>query len=550
MSENATTSITPYEQLKQDSRSLRGTLAEERLSAEPSFSKDGQSLIKFHGLYQQKERGPEAKGRPPVLMVRGRIAGGRLDADQYLAWDRLADAYGDGTLRITTRQDLELHGVLKGDLRAALAGLARALQSTKGACGDVVRAVTQAPNPWGRTDLAQLDAVVDQLAARFRIGSRAYEEIWLDGEPVAGEAEPVYGDSYLPRKFKIAVTAAGENLVDLFSNDLAFAATFDVVGTLDGFLVFAGGGMGMTHGDSSTFPRLADFLGWVAPADLLPVAEAVVAVHRDFGDRADRRHARLKYLLHRRGLDWFQVEVERRWGGRFRAASVPAWNSRPLTGWMDRVDGTRALGLGLACGRIQGPAKAALREVVARFRPRILLSPDQDLILVGLPAAADAEIESLLRGGGIDLAPSPLSARALACVALPLCGLALTEAERALPATLDLLRDALQRQGIAERSLLFRMTGCGNGCARPYTAELALVGRTARAFAVYVGGSPEGNRLAFELIPMQPPALLPELLDGLFGAWRGEGLPEEGFGDFTARLGAPALLHRLEVRHA
>jgi len=539
--------LTPMESLKAASRHLRGTLAEELASPEPSFSKDGQALVKFHGFYQQKERG--ATDKPPVLMLRGRIPGGRLSAAQYLAWDGLADQYGDGTLRLTARQSIELHGVLKGDLKATLQGIHEAAQTTKGACGDVVRTVTQAPNPWLRPDLAQLDAVVDRLAAHFQATSNAYAEIWLDGERVDPEREQerLFGATYLPRKFKISATVAGENLVDLYTNDLGFAATFGAEGLLDGFFVVAGGGLGMTHGDATTFPRLADELGWIPAAALLPVAEAVVGVHRDEGSREDRKRARLKYVIARKGLPWFKAEVEARASLAFEPRPLPPWRTSPVLGWLDRTDGTLALGLAVPSGRIAGSLKAALREVVATFRPSSQVSPEQDLLLLGLSRAARPAVEALFRKHGHPLeAVDPLAARAMACVALPLCGLALTEAERAMPDYLGEVRSALARQGLAGRTLIFRVTGCANGCARPYTAELALAGQTSKSYALYVGGDPEGTRLAFPVRHKLSVEALPAALDALFGAWAREGRPDEPFGDFAARAGAEALSHLLE----
>ena len=533
----------PIEVLKATSNHLRGSLAEELANPDPSFSKDGQVLVKFHGFYQQKDR--FEKEKLPVLMLRGRIPGGRLSAGQYLAWDGLADRFGDGTLRLTSRQSIELHGVLKGDVKAALQGLHAALQTTKGACGDVVRTVTQAPNPWLRPDLAQLDTVVDRLAAHFQATSNAYAEIWLDGARVdpGKEQERLFGATYLPRKFKISVTVAGENLVDLYTNDMGFAATFSADGLLDGFFVVAGGGMGMTHGDNTTFPRVADLLGWIPREALLPVAEAVVGLHRDEGSREDRKRARLKYVIARRGLPWFKAQVEARTGITFEACALPPWHTTPVLGWLDRTDGTLALGLSIRAGRI----KTALQEVVTTFQPGVQLSPDQDLILLGLQPGDRRLVEAIFALHGQPLeATDPLASRAMACVALPLCGLALTDAERLLPDFLAELRGALARQGLQGRSLVFRMTGCANGCARPYTAELALVGQSAKSYALFVGGDPEGTRLAFPVVHKLAVEEFPSALDRLFAAWAAKGHPTETFGDFAARVGPEVLKQVLE----
>ncbi|MDR3669818.1 MAG: NADPH-dependent assimilatory sulfite reductase hemoprotein subunit [Holophaga sp.] len=535
------------ETLKRASRQLRGTLAEETAAAEPGYGKDSEQLLKAHGLYQQKDRDRRGENPPPTLMLRGRTPGGRLEPDQYLAWDRLADQFGDGTLRITTRQSIELHGVRKHDVKRTLQDLQQALLTTKGACGDLVRNVTLAPNPWQRPDLSQLEPVADLLSSHFLPRSRAYAEIWLDGEKVPGpEVEPIYGATYLPRKFKIALTAAGENLVDLYTNDLAFAATF-ADGRLEGCFVFAGGGMGMTHNDPTTFPRLADLLGWIPASGVLAVAEALVTILRDHGNREDRRHARLKYLAAARGIPWLKAELERRSGVPFSDRELPPWNTPGVLGWLPRADGTWAHGVHTLSGRIAGPLKQALASVVAAHRLPVQLSPDQDLILLGIPDGQRAAVASALHLGGA-LEADPLARRALACVALPLCGLAITEAERALPDLLAPLRAALLRHGLLERAPVFRVTGCANGCARPYSAELALVGQAVGKYAVWAGGSPQGDRLAFELRQKVSVDDLPVLFDRLVAAWAAEGEPGEPFGAFARRLGPEALEQRLTVR--
>ncbi len=541
----------PLETLKRQSRHLRGTLAEEAAGPEAGFSKDSEHLLKPHGLYQQKDR-DHRKEAPPVLMLRGRIPGGRLEPAQYLAWDALADRYGDGSLRVTSRQTIELHGVLKGDLKPTLQGLRQAVLTTQGACGDVVRNVTLAPNPWQRADLRQLEPLVDLLSSHFLARSRAYTEIWLDGKPEpepepdgpVDPVEPLYGATYLPRKFKISLTVAGENLVDLYTNDLGFAATF-TDGLLEGFFVFAGGGMGMTHNDPTTFPRLADLLGWIPAGDLLAVAEAAVLIHRDESNREDRRHARLKYVVAARGAAWLKQEVERRAGVSFQDRPLPPWNTSGVLGWLPRADGTWAYGVSVPSGRIAGSLKLALKAVVAEHQLAVQLSPDQDLILLGIAGDQRAAVDSALGRGGAQEA-DPLARRAMACVALPLCGLAITEAERAMPDFLGLLRAALVRHGRLERAPVFRVTGCANGCTRPYSAELALVGQTVGKYAVYAGGSSQGDRLAFELRQKVAVDGLGDLFERLVSAWTAAGQGDEPFGDFARRLGPEALSRFLE----
>lgn len=540
----------PVEALKRSSQHLRGTLSEELDGSAEGFSPDAQTLLKFHGLYQQKNRDktPETP-KHPVLMVRGRIPGGRLEAAQYLAWDRIADTFGDGSLRITTRQSLELHGIVKGDARATLQALHAALQTTQGACGDVVRNVTQAPNPWGRADLAHLDGLAQQLSDHFRAHSNSYAEVWLDGAKVddATEQEPLLGHTYLPRKFKMAVTLAGENAVDVYTNDLAFAATLKD-GAIDGYFVLAGGGMGMTHNDPTTFPRLADLLGWVPADAALKVAEAVVGIHRDHGNRGDRKRARLKYVIEQRGLAWFRTEVETRAGLVFIDRDLPRWQTRSTLGWLARTDGTWALGLHTLSGRVAGPLKITLRELVYRHQLAVQFTPDQDAILIGIPETAKAEVDARFKHQGLDIhSPAPLFDRALACVALPYCGLAITEAERALPELLELIQSRLEDHGLADRAPVFRVAGCANGCSRPYAAEFALVGQTPGKYALYLGGNAEGTRLAREVLQKVSIEALGPLLDQLFTLWKTEGHRDERLGDFAFRLGLDSLREQLAV---
>jgi len=438
--------------------------------------------------------------------------------------------------------------VLKGDAKATLQELHRALLTTKGACGDVVRTVMEAPNPWGRADLAQLGPVAQRLSDHFQARSNAYAEVWLDGEKVQGpESEPLYGETYLPRKFKIAVTLAGNNSVDACTQDLAFAGTLDAAGGIDGWFVLAGGGMGMTHGDASTFPRLADLLGWIPADALISVAEAVVTTQRDHGNRLNRRRARLKYLVHDRGLAWFRAEVEARAGLAFEDRDLPPWKTPSTLGWTARADGSWALGFHTLSGRIAGPLKRALAELVAGHGLDVQLTPDQDLILLGIHRQARASIEAFLDAEGVAWrSPSRLHDRALACVALPLCGVAITEAERVAPDLTALVQRLLETHGLADRAPLFRLTGCANGCARPYAAELALVGQAVDRYAVFAGGDAEGTRLAFPVAERVATADLEALLDRLFSAWKAEGGVREAFGDFAARLGAAALAGRLQ----
>jgi len=397
--------LPPAEALKVRSNYLRGDLKETLGPQEIGrLSTDNDNLMKFHGMYQQRSRDKDASDRTHTLMVRGRIPGGRLTAEQWLVWDHLATEFGTGGLRITTRQGLQLHGVLIHQAKTVAKNLHQVLQSSSGACGDVVRNVTQAINPWGYWKLSQLDGVVDRLADRFRVKSTAYADIFLDGEPVKPdgiEEEPIYGSAYLPRKFKIAVTVAGNNSVDIYTNDLGFAASFDEKNQLAGYFIFAGGGMGMSHNRPETFPRLADYLGWVEERALIPIAEAAVGIQKDFGDRSDRKHARLKYTIEDRGVAWFREELQTRAGFRLVSKALPRWETPNYLGWNGRADGTLTLGFHVPSGRIKDDLgtrllRTALRTIVREFRPGIQLTPDQDLILMGFKAADRKRVDEIL----------------------------------------------------------------------------------------------------------------------------------------------------------
>ena len=551
------TTFTKAETLKVESRGLRGSLAEEFALPAGKLSGAAETLVKFHGMYQQKDRDrrrPEERHlgpKPFTLMVRGRIPGGRLSAAQWLAWDSVATEYSTEGLRITTRQSLQLHGVLKGNVKPALQAIAAALSTTTGACGDVVRNVMQPPNPRGAARLASLDSVSELLSQHFEVRTRAYAEIFLDGavqtEPPV-EEEPIYGRGYLPRKFKIAVTEAGNNSVDLFTQDLAFAATFDEGGaTITGFHVYAGGGMGRTNGDEATFPRLADALGWIPAPALLRVAEAVVTTQRDFGDRLERSQARLKYTIERHGVAWFRAAVESRASVLFTDRLEPEWQTPTHLGWMHRHDGTLALGAHVLSGRLRDSSESALKsaiaELVARYDLEVQLTPEQDIILLGIPAAARGEVERHLALRRVNLSsPTRLYDRALTCVALPMCSKALAEAERIGPELFGAIAAILEAKGLGDRAPTVRVTGCPNGCARPYAAELGLVGQLPGHYALYVGGHVEETRLAFHLADKVPLAKVPGVVERLFILWGHGGDNRERFGDFVQRVPRALLL--------
>lgn len=541
------------ELLKINSGGLRGNLREELASDSPRFGPIAETLIKFHGMYQQKDRdrrrpdAPEQGPKPFTLMVRGRIPGGLMTPAQWQGWDEVASRYAVSGLRLTTRQSLQIHGVLKSNIKATIQEINKALITTTGACGDVVRNVTLAVNPTGNPRLSQLEDLALLLSKHFEVDSNAYFEIFLDGEAIVEEREdPIYGRHYLPRKFKIGVTAAGDNSIDLYTQDLSFAATYDARERIDGYFVFVGGGMGMSHSDANTHPRLADLLGWTPREHVLKVAEAVVATQKDHGNRQDRTFARLKYLLDLKGAAWFRNEVEQRAEIKLQDRPLPAFKTPNYLGWSRHQDGTLTLGLHLLSGRVndQGkrPIKSAIRTLLQSHGTRLQLTPDQDLLIFGIKPEEKNKVESILDAHGLSaITKDKLYDRALTCVALPTCSKALAEAERVGEQVFADLNAALLRYGKANIAPVVRITGCPNGCARPYTAELALVGQMPQTYAIYAGGSSEGSRLAVKVKDKVKFADLPTVFDKLAAAWQQLGLVEEHFGDFAHRLGPKAL---------
>ncbi|MEI7014289.1 NADPH-dependent assimilatory sulfite reductase hemoprotein subunit [Leptospira licerasiae] len=542
--------LSEVEHIKTASKGLRGKIGTAIETGAEGFEEDDKQLIKFHGMYQQKDRdrrkdeAGEFIENPTSFMIRGRIPGGRLTSEQYMVWDDLADKFGGGALRLTTRQSIQMHTILLKDLRPIMQAVHKVNLSTMGACGDVVRNVTQALNPWGNKELTQLDPIAQLLSDHFKYKSNAYAELWLGESQLNKEDEPdpIYGTTYLPRKFKIAVTLAGNNSVDIYTNDMGFAATLDENGKIDGYFAFAGGGLGMTHNKAETYPRAADLLGWIPEKDLIPVAEGIVTSHRDFGDRTNRKHARLKYVLAEKGVEWFRSEVERRSGAKFDIArKLPKWETPNYLGWTERADGTLALGFHTLSGRIKDfpekPLKTALKDIISTFKLNVQVTADQDLVLMGIKKEDKEKLESKLKEYNISPAsPKPLYDRALACPALPTCGLALTESERTFPQLLESIQKVIDKLDLNDRAPIVRMTGCPNGCARPYSAEVGIVGQQAGGkYSLFFGGNPEGTKVGDYVAKKVPFAEIPVQLEKAFGVWKKEGNPNERFGDFAAR---------------
>ena len=549
------------EDLKAASDYLRGTIGEELADEGPVFSQESSQLLKFHGIYQQDDRDVRADRTRQRLdvdhmcMVRVSIPGGVLAAEQYLVMDKLCDAVGNGTLRVTTRQGIQYHFVPKGDLRSLLAAVNGHLLTTLGACGDVVRNVTCCPAPFTDRSRAQVAAYAQEAARRFRPRTHAYYELWLDGErAVTAEApdeEPLYGTAYLPRKFKIGFAAPGENCIDVYTNDIGVVPVLDGE-SLRGFTVLVGGGMGQSHTNPETFPRLADPLATVAPEELLDVLDAIVRVQRDHGDRTDREHARLKYLIHDWGIERFQAEVARRLGRSLLAPDPVVFDGADdHLGWHPQGAGRWFLGVKIENGRIADRdrvrARSGLRAVIERFSPRVHLTPREDVLLTDLADRDRPAVEALLRDHGVVPADQwvTIKRNSFACPALPTCGLALTDAERALPGVLEGLQAELVALDLGGLDAHVRMTGCPNGCARPYTAEIGFVGRGKKSYDIYLGGEPVGIRLNQVFAENVPRDELINVLRPVLAHYCDQRRSGERFGDFCHRLGVDRLRAQL-----
>jgi sulfite reductase (ferredoxin) len=553
--------------IKEASRQLRGTLAEELRDPNSPLSDESEILIKNHGTYQQDDRdlrhekNPDGtpKGKHYMFMVRSRIPGGRLTADQVLAELDLCDRFGNGTLRITTRQGFQLHGVLKANLRQTIKTINDIQLTTLAACGDVNRNVMSCPAPFKNTPVREeMQTLAYRTAELFRPRTTAYHDIWLrddsgadvklDDTPFTPVEEPIYGTHYLPRKFKIAFALPDDNCVDVYTQDLGFLAAVER-GRIVGYNVLVGGGMGVTPSAKKTFPQLAKPMAFVTPDQVLDVAAAVVKVQRDNGNRSDRKLARLKYVIAHWGVPKFKAEVEKYYGR-------PLLDPRPIevtgvddhVGWHEQGDGKWFLGINIENGRIKDEGdlriKSGLRAISKEFKLPVRLTPLQGLILCDIPAAAREEIDRLLCEYGIkhEHELTPLRRYSIACPAWPTCGLAVTESERALPGILDQMEAELARLGLQSELVSVHMTGCPNGCARPYTPDIGLVGKAAgEKYSVFLGGNVQGTRLAFLFKDMVPKDNIVPSLAPLFAMFKSNRQRGESFGDFCHRLGKDAL---------
>jgi sulfite reductase (NADPH) hemoprotein beta-component len=473
------------------------------------FNEDDQQFLKFHGIYQQDDRDLRKTGKKYIMMIRGRIPGGVMTSEQWQVFDDLADHHGNQTLRVTTRQSIQFHGVVKSGLRQLVKAINDSLLSTLAACGDVNRNVLAPPTPAYTKAREQVFQDCEKVALALAPKTPAYHSIWIEGVQLKLDDEanqkfvdPLYGKTYLPRKFKTAFVIPPLNDVDVLVNDLGFIAIVEG-DELIGYNLAIGGGLGRSHGNEQTYPRLADVVGFFRPENLIEVAEAVLTIHRDFGDRTNRKHARLKYVIEERGAAWAKEEIEKRAGITLEPPKPYRFDKQSdLLGWRRQVDGNWFLGLFIENGRIKDTdtwkAKTALRKVADQFAIEFRLTAGQNVVLANVKAADKDAIDAILQAHGVrtgEVQASPLHSAAMACPSLPTCGLGLAESERYLPGLLDRIEKLCTEVGLGGEEIIIRMTGCPNGCARPYMAEIGFVGKGPGRYQVYFGSNEGGTRL-------------------------------------------------------
>jgi sulfite reductase (ferredoxin) len=566
--------VSKVEHLKTDSNYLREPVASELLLDTNYFTEDAIQILKFHGSYQQDNRDNRVKGQEKdySMMLRTRNPGGYIPPQLYLALDRMASEYGNETIRATTRQGFQLHGILKQNLKSAIATIVRNMGSTLGACGDLNRNVMAPPAPF-KNDPAYRHALkyADNVADLLTPQTGAYYEIWLDGEKViSGEPapavkaamrenkngtvftegeEPIYGTQYMPRKFKCAVTVPGDNSIDIFSQDLGLVVITNAKGELLGFNVYAGGGLGRTHNKTETFARAADPIGYVTKANLYDLIKAIVATQRDYSDRNNRRHARLKYLIHDWGVAKFKSQVEEYFGKKIQPLRpTPDFKYLDFLGWHEQGDGKLFLGISIVNGRIKDEGKfklrTALREIIGKYNLPMRVTPHQNVLIYDIKPEDRDAIAKILTSSGVEPDPDKIDSLvrlSMACPALPTCGLAVTESERILPDVNERIRKLLDKLGLKKEQFVIRMTGCPNGCARPYLAELGFVGSFPESYQVWLGGCPAQTRLARAYTDKMHIDDLETFLTPIFTFFKQDRKKGESFGDFCDRVGFDAI---------
>jgi sulfite reductase (ferredoxin) len=549
--------------LKEQSNYLLGDLKEQLANDSDHVSEDGYNLLKFSGMYQQDDRDQRKIRRVQGLdkaysfMVRSKLPGGIVSSKQYLVHDELATRLGNNTLRFTTRQGIQLHGILKGDIKTLLQELNEALVTTLAACGDVVRNVMACPAPEYDREHALIQQVAQQIEAHFLPRAESYYDLWLEGEKQETETavytnsvddvEPIYGKTYLPRKFKIGIAFPHDNCVDVFTQDIGIVPVLKG-DSLQGFNIVVGGGMGMSHTMRDTFPRLADKLGFVQAEDLIKALEVIVSIQRDYGNRENRKRARMKYLIHDWGLEKFRDEFNQRFGQEIKGwVDVGEFKLLDHLGWHPQGNGLYYYGIPIENGRIHDTAdvqlKAGLRVIAETFDAEFRITGQHNILVCNLKESDLEALLEILKVHHIKTKDEISKARryAMACPAMPTCGLALAESERYLPSFIDQLERELKTLGLDHEDISIRMTGCPNGCARPFTAELAFVGKSLAAYNVYIGGSFEGLHLTELYQELVKEKDLIHTVMPLFKLWKDQREAREAFGDFCRRVGVEAL---------
>jgi len=541
--------------IKKASRGLRGTLVESLHDPLTGAIRESDTqLIKFHGSYMQDDRDLRAEREHQKLepaysfMIRTRTPGGVVTPQQWLALTQISRTYANQTLRLTTRQAFQFHGVIKKDLKKTMQAMNATLIDSIAACGDVNRNVMGSVNPVESKLHQDVYDWAVKISEHLKPKTRAYHEIWLDGEKLVGppEEEPILGPNYLPRKFKTGIVVPPHNDVDVFSQDLGFIAILDSEGLeegkLLGFNLVVGGGLGATHGEPQTFPRIGDLIGFLTPDQTLKVSETVVMIQRDFGDRTDRKHARLKYTIADRGVEWFKGELFKRLGYELPPARPYKFTTQgDRFGWLRGHDGRWHLTLRIEAGRIADRPGAlhltGLEKIAAIHQGDFRLTANQNLIIANVPADQCMKIDQLVadHGLGKTLFMTPVRRDALACVSLPTCGLAMAEAERYLPSFTERVEGVLAKYGLREIPLTVRITGCPNGCARPYLAEVALIGRAPGRYTLRLGGDHTGERLNVIYRDNIDENAIITVLDELIARYAVERETDERFGDFLWR---------------
>ncbi|MGB1925247.1 MAG: NADPH-dependent assimilatory sulfite reductase hemoprotein subunit [Rubripirellula sp.] len=554
--------LTAVEGIKQESRFLRGTIAEEIAGQTECFNSDNIQLLKFHGSYQQDDRDLRTErkkaglGKAYSMMLRLRIPGGRCRADQFLAMLDVCEELGNSTIKVTTRQTIQLHGIVKDNLRPTIKRVNELALSTLAACGDVNRNIMCCPAKRVDPIHQELERLTDELTEAMAPKTAAYHELWVsepgsqEKELVGGgaESEPLYGSTYLPRKFKMGIALPEDNCIDIYTQDLGLLAVVRD-GQIIGYNVLVGGGMGTTPAKKVTYPALGKRMAFVTPDQVVGVCQAVLKVQRDNGNRSDRKTARMKYLVDRWGIKKFREEVESYFGDALQDCEPDdVTGVDDHMGWQEQGDGKWSYGLNVENGRLYDDEKiqfkAAIRAICNEFDTEIRMTGHQSLIFTDIDESKKERLIELITQHGIPTTEQTSVVRrwSMACVALPTCGLAITESERRLPGLIDGLEQPLAKLGLDRERFTIRMTGCPNGCARPYNADIALVGKAKDRYTLFLGGGWLGNRLAYIYKDLVPDSQVVEEITRVFAAYKANRIESESIGDFCSRIGKDALL--------